>query len=400
MQYDLVFEGGGAKGMVFVGAMQAFEAHGHSFGRLLGTSAGAISACLLAAGYSAAEMLEALSEKKDGRSVFSSFIAPPAPVSDAELERGALMDLFRQADIPLMPSRVESRLKREMVRWIASQSTLRHLYSFVEQGGWYSAENFITWLEERLNSGSYQGVPRRFGKATLAEFYAATKTEVAFVASDTTGGHLLVLNHRTAPDLPVAMAVRMSMSIPLLWQEVLWNPAWGLYRGKPLAGHVIVDGGLLSNFPIELLVSRDANITDLMGAEVSKRLLGFLIDEQLPVEGVEIAKPQGFSLEKLKTVNRLSNLLNTLLGARDQAVSESLERFVLRLPAGGFSTTEFDMPDHRRALLLKAGRDAAEAYLNSAAAQESVSFDGEETDRIPPKVRNSATKGALKVLGI
>lgn len=38
MNYDLVFEGGGAKGMVFVGACQEFFNRGHSFGRLLGTS--------------------------------------------------------------------------------------------------------------------------------------------------------------------------------------------------------------------------------------------------------------------------------------------------------------------------------------------------------------------------
>ena len=48
MQYDLVFEGGGAKGIVFVGAMEAFEAAGHTVRRLIGTSAGAINAVLLA----------------------------------------------------------------------------------------------------------------------------------------------------------------------------------------------------------------------------------------------------------------------------------------------------------------------------------------------------------------
>ena len=42
MKYDLVFEGGGAKGIVFVGACAEFFNRGHSFERLLGTSAGAI----------------------------------------------------------------------------------------------------------------------------------------------------------------------------------------------------------------------------------------------------------------------------------------------------------------------------------------------------------------------
>ena len=47
MRYDLVFEGGGAKGMAFVGAMQEFEAAGHTYDRVLGTSAGSITASLL-----------------------------------------------------------------------------------------------------------------------------------------------------------------------------------------------------------------------------------------------------------------------------------------------------------------------------------------------------------------
>ena len=41
----------------------------------------------------------------------------------------------------------------------------------------------------------------------------------------------------------------MSMSVPLLWQEVVWEPEWGTYRGTSVAGNTIVDGGLLSNFP-------------------------------------------------------------------------------------------------------------------------------------------------------
>ena len=51
MEYDMVFEGGGAKGMVFVGVLQELEALGHMPARLLGASAGAIMATFLAAGY-------------------------------------------------------------------------------------------------------------------------------------------------------------------------------------------------------------------------------------------------------------------------------------------------------------------------------------------------------------
>ena len=65
MQYDLVFEGGGAKGMVFVGALREMERRGHTYGRFLGTSAGAIMATFAAAGLTMQEMLDALNEKDD-----------------------------------------------------------------------------------------------------------------------------------------------------------------------------------------------------------------------------------------------------------------------------------------------------------------------------------------------
>ena len=60
MKYDLIFEGGGAKGRIFVVACEEFFGRGHRFDRLLGTSAGAITAVLLSTGYTPAEMLHVL----------------------------------------------------------------------------------------------------------------------------------------------------------------------------------------------------------------------------------------------------------------------------------------------------------------------------------------------------
>src|SRR5690349_2716419 len=53
---DAVFEGGGVKGIALIGAAQAVEEAGYAFENLAGTSAGAIVATLLAAGYSSAEL--------------------------------------------------------------------------------------------------------------------------------------------------------------------------------------------------------------------------------------------------------------------------------------------------------------------------------------------------------
>jgi predicted acylesterase/phospholipase RssA len=50
---DAVFEGGGVKGIALVGATAVVEATGYRFANLAGTSAGAIVAALLGAGYTA-----------------------------------------------------------------------------------------------------------------------------------------------------------------------------------------------------------------------------------------------------------------------------------------------------------------------------------------------------------
>jgi hypothetical protein len=81
MKYDLVFEGGGAKGMAFVGAYEELAERGHTCGRLLGTSAGAITAAFIAAGYVPAEMLAALNERELHR-------IDPGPLARSLKEQG------------------------------------------------------------------------------------------------------------------------------------------------------------------------------------------------------------------------------------------------------------------------------------------------------------------------
>ena len=55
---DLVFEGGGVKGIGLAGALATLEEREYRPQNIAGTSAGAITAALLAAGYSAAELRE------------------------------------------------------------------------------------------------------------------------------------------------------------------------------------------------------------------------------------------------------------------------------------------------------------------------------------------------------
>ena len=113
MEYDLVFEGGGAKGMVFVGAMDEFYRRGHTTGRLMGTSAGAITAALTAAGYATEEMMAALAETDDeGHPVFAGFMGAPGDFPKDVISDGAFSQLLKKLDIPLLPDFLEEPLRR------------------------------------------------------------------------------------------------------------------------------------------------------------------------------------------------------------------------------------------------------------------------------------------------
>jgi len=368
MRYDLVFEGGGAKGMVFVGAYEEFIGRGHTLGRLLGTSAGAITAALLAAGYTPDEMLEALTEKENGKSVFSGFMGEPAPFTQEEISASAIRALLRNVNLKLLPGFIENRLDDAITEALAQNPGARHFFAFVERGGWFAADRFVAWLTTKLDSGPWKGAQRRFSSMTLAQFFAATQVDLSVVASDTSDGRLLVLNHRTAPECPVVWAVRMSMSIPLVWNEVSWATEWGAYLGRTLTGHTVVDGGVLSNFPIELFISDEPQVTKLMGPKQDAAVLGLLIDESLPVPPV--ARKRGILVDvkvkpgELRTVQRITRLIDTMTGAHDKMVIEEFDHLVARLPAAGYGTTEFDMSDERREALVQAGRDAMAAYFD------------------------------------
>ena len=385
-QIDLVFEGGGAKGMVFAGALDVlFADSDRSCGRLLGTSAGAITAVSLAAGYTPDEILDALGERgPDEKSVFESFFGFPPPFVEEAIQNSAIYELLASMDLPLVPDRLEKRMDLWITRKLAATDATRHLFSFIERGGWYSADPFVAWLERKLDEDKSDGTPRGYSRFTLSEFFEATGVELTVVAADTTWARMLLLNHRTAPDCPVVWAARMSMSVPLLWQEVEWLEGWGDYhtwnpdtaRLEPmsLAGHTIVDGGLLSNFPIALFLSDRADVAAVVGPAASTNVLGLLIDESLPVPNRPPRPGEGTGpdLAGLRTVRRLRGLLNTATSAHDNLAVAAFAQHVVHLPAGGYGTTQFDMTDEERDALVAAGRQAMDDYLKGRTVLEAA----------------------------
>jgi NTE family protein len=363
MEFDLAFEGGGAKGAAFVGAWQELERRGHTARRFVGTSAGAVMAILVAAGYHAAELERAHAEITG----MADFLDVPATFDPEVIRQSAVQELFDRTDLPLVPAATEVRLERALLDALMGRASFRMLFSLLELGGPFAGDRLRSWLTAKLEA-RHAGL----GAATFAEFARITTRDLSITVSDVTGEEMLVLNARTAPACPVVWAVRASMSIPLVFQEVTWRPAWGRYRGRDLAGHVLVDGGVLSNFPIHLLPSKLGEVQEIMGdaGPAAVPNLGLLIDESLPVAGtVPDPRTRLTALFDLRALRRVQRIVETILNAHDRAVIDSCmaRGEICRLPAGGYGALEFAMSDARRRAIIEAGRQAMSDYFDRAA---------------------------------
>jgi len=302
---DLVFEGGGVKGIGLAGAFAALEAGGFTPKRVAGTSAGAITAALVAVGYTAGELHEVLSA------------LPFASFKDKGWE-----DRLPGAGAGL---------------------------SILLDHGIYEGRAFETWMAEKLAAKGIE----TFGQLRARQADPTDGSPLQVIASDVTDHRMLVLPDDAArlgvePDaLNVAYAVRMSMSIPIFFEPVVHQDT---SDGRE---HVIVDGGMLSNYPVWLF--------DSQGKAPRWPTFGLKLVEPDPKVqiGERLSSPGGEGI-----VHYIRSLADTMMEAHDRLYVERAN-FARTIPIGtlGVGTTEFGITPDRIAALYQSGYDAAQQFL-------------------------------------
>jgi predicted acylesterase/phospholipase RssA len=366
---DIVFEGGGARGLALNGGIAALESQGYGFGRLVGTSAGAISATLVAAGYTGAE-LRALSLEKtaSGASRMTEFVGTPRDFTDQDISESQLYKLLQAVKFPFVPDLAEQRFDLWLMRQLLRVDGFAHLLSFQEKGGYFSADGFVAWLHEKLDAGG-----RGMSGLTFAQLHQRTGKHLSLIATDTTSTRFLVLNHVTTPDCPVLWGVRMSMSIPFFWPEVIWKPEWGTYRGgEDVADNVIVDGGVVSNFALRFLVSDEPWVEAVMGGrpDPETRVLGLWLDQNGAVPDAPPSRDPVSRVAALvnglhsPTIERIERVVGAAISGNDVVEMRNHASLVCKLPTGGYGVTEFNMSQERIEALLRAGENAIQHWFS------------------------------------
>ncbi|TJY44616.1 patatin [Cohnella pontilimi] len=302
---NAVFEGGGVKGISLAGAVRAAELAGVSFHRVAGTSSGSIVAALIATGYTANEMKMVIESTP-----FRTFMQR-SPVFNAKFIGPAVRLLIRK--------------------------------------GLYAGDALERWIQGLLAA---KGV-RVFGDLP--------PDKVRIIASDITNGKLLVLPNDLASygidpsRFPVARAIRMSTSIPYFFDPVMLRHPWKLRKkrtgGEPakIKSSYIVDGGLLSNFPLWLFEKEV-----VMGSPIP--VIGFQMVGRTEHKPNRIVGP----------ITMFQAMFETMLGAHDERYIEEHNRLrTIKIPTLGVGTTEFDLSPEKSEKLYEAGLEAGKKFFRS-----------------------------------
>jgi NTE family protein len=319
---DAVFEGGGVKGLAFAGAISVAEAAGvQEWKNVAGTSAGAIAACLLAVGYHA----------NDLERILPSDYRPFADYGFGGLPRGVVQAIWQRG---LAPGKyLESWLADAIAKSPRARERGKQALTFGDLIRPDLPRNLTDDERERAKYG------------------------LRIIASDLTAGRMLVLPQDVAgmsrtrggpplePDeLGLVEAVRMSMSYPYFFTP------FRLWRGD--VAHDIVDGGLLSNFPVWLF--------DAGSRPPARPTWGFRL-----VSGAE--QPRRIR-RVLWPVSMARAIFAAATGAWDRETAERAQSVrTVDIATSAISTLQFHLSEQEADGLREAGATHAERFFSGSA---------------------------------
>lgn len=312
---DLVLEGGGVLGIAHVGAISVLEDAGYSFARVAGTSAGSIVGALVAAGMPAERLTKIM----------------------------GTLDYRRFTD-------------RSLLDWVPIGGPL---LSLLRENGVYEGDEVREWLGNLLVDEC--GV-ETFADLAIDDPESSLPPERRFklvvTATDVTRGELVRFPWDyegtyglDASSQRVADAVRASMSIPFFYEPVTLTAADG-------ATSTLVDGGVLSNFPIDLFDRTD-------GVAPRWPTFGIKLLPTLPMNAAKVLPVLG--LVKHGPVALAADLVMTTIMGRDQAhLSKPWVRArTMEVDTAGVNPVDFGLSAEKADRLFANGERAATRFLTT-----------------------------------
>lgn len=199
-----------------------------------------------------------------------------------------------------------------------SQFFGQSVWTLLRTGGLSTGEKFTEWMDEKLKGLTFEKLPMNFHVVT----------------TDVKTGLPVIFNKKTTPNLTVALAVRYSMSIPLLF-------SFREYRH-----HLLVDGSILSEDALQRDWSGDGT-----------PILVFRL------RSVQSAEPvSSTSMFPLKTY--LSLLIRTFMTTMSREyINDSFWHSTVVIDTGTISPVQFHLDPKQKEVLYQAGFETAKRII-------------------------------------
>lgn len=291
MDIDCVFSGGGVKAYAFLGSLQSMSEHQLQIKRVAGTSAGAIIASLVAANYTVDEIEMILDEFQTDQLQDPPFLSKYVPFT----------------------------------KWLL-------LYHHM---GLYKGDKLESWIERTL---------ARKGIHTFADL---ERDALKIVISDISLGKLVVLPddlqrvYGIRPNqFKVATAVRMSASFPYFFipKKLHYQNTFSY----------IVDGGLLSNFPLWIFRQKKQDKRPVLGITLS--------------DTVENAAPMKVN----NAIDMFRALFLAMMRAHDtRYIAKTKQDHIMFIPVKDFKTMDLSITTEEKQQLIQLGNERATHFLKT-----------------------------------
>ena len=222
---------------------------------------------------------------------------------------------------------------------------ISELYELIMDYGEHSGIYFHKYMQKLVNEKT--GNP----DYTFGDLWDDKKIKLVIVSTDLNKLKTVYFSHQSYPTMPIADAVRMSMSIPFLFNPIKFDD------------QLFVDGGLIDNYPLHVFdgdFPGDSK-TSLGISESNMKVLGFKLIT--PDEECDFQLYEPIEINSMKSYSYA--IIETLMAANERKYIKP-EYWKRTLPIQiqkGFPTTKFSLTEAEKEMLVQDGTDSVSAWV-------------------------------------
>ena len=386
---NYIFQGGGTKGIAYIGALQELENNGiklENIQRICVTSVGAITAAFLCVGYDLKTLNRELNkidfenfidiEEESIQTKFFNYTSSNI-ISDiqSKLEKTIkyVQDELKDVNKSYWPLKVKRFWN--IAEHLMSDETCMDLHDILKYAydnkGLAKGEKILEWIEEKVRGATNT----RY--LTFADLYELHKKEpqkykqLYIIGTNLAEKKTEIFSHEKTPNLIISDAVRISLSLPVVFQpHCCYEKKAGRRVKNEKNKDLYVDGGIMDNYPVWVFDSKNYS-KDHINAET----LGFRL---VPLKTIiyNMAKSNKILKMYLKSENEgnamtkfgfVTSLLDCFYDKQesdfDLQSENHLKRTVL-IDHNNFSTLNFNLSNKDKSDLIALGQTATRNYLN------------------------------------